>query len=335
MFSKRVTAAIDIGAHTFKYVEVESDTARVRRAWSAPLCPEREEAGLALHGDALRARLRDVVRRLQREVTVPPRVVTALQGEGTWLQYLDLPPLSAAEREQAARAAACKALPFSLSQMVMSTVSVPPLRENRGGMLVVAALRDPAATLSATFEACGVGVQRLEMVPLALAREFGRNHPERADRFIALVNVGFSSTHLAVLRAGLPYFARELPTGGRHFLHALQKAQRFTWGETERHFLADDLGDLMATCEPPLRTWLHEVNRSLIHFRERVALISGVEEIWLSGGFGHWPPLRERLAQAFELPVEVDGWGSVTWKSRIPAEGAGLWKAAVGMALET
>ena len=280
MFGKRITAAIDIGAHTFKYVEVESDDARVRKAWSAPLWPEREGATLDLHGDDLRARLRDIVHRLQREVTLPPRVVTALQGTGTWLQYLDLPLLSAAEREQAARAAACKALPFALSQMVMSTVSVPPLRENRAGVLVVAALRDPALALSTVFEACGMSVHRMEVTPLALAREFGRNHPERTHAFTALVSVGFSTTHFVIVREGLPYFARELAVGGRHLMHALQKAHRFTWEETDRCFWEGDLGTVGPPCEPPLRALLHEVKRSLTHFEERFALISGV------GSFG-------------------------------------------------
>lgn len=335
MFAKKSTAAIDLGAHSLKYVEVETDSGLVRKAWQAPLQPDRVDAQDALHGADLCKRVAALVRRLQAEASPPTRVVTALQGEGTWVQYLEFPLLSESELKMAAQAVACKIIPFPLARVVLSTVSVPPLHEGRSGVLVVAALKEPAGEMSSLFDACGLIVHRMEVVPLALAREFNRNHPDRAGRFVALVNVGFSLTHVVVLREGLPYYVREFPIGGRHFMHGLQRADRLTWVETERRFHSAHVNELGAACDPAMREWLHEVSRTVTHFNEKVAgPLMGVEEVWLSGGCSAWQGLRDAVAAHLELPVEVDGWNRIRWGAQAPQDEAGPWKAAVGMALE-
>lgn len=335
MFAKKSTAAMDLGAHSLKYVEVETDSGLVRKAWQAPLQPDRSNAQDNLHGPDLRRRFAALVRRLQSEASPPSRVVTALQGEGTWVQYLEFPPLSDGELKIAAQAVACKNIPFPLARVVLSTVSVPPLHEGRSGVLVVAALREPAGEMSSLFQDCGFTVQRMEVVPLALAREFNRNHPERAGTFVALVNIGFSLTHVVVLRDGLPYYVREFPVGGRHFMHGLQRADRLSWVETERRFQSADVSELGAACEPAVREWMHEVNRTRIHFNDKVAGPPlHVEEVWLSGGCSAWRGLRDSVAAHLELPVEVDGWSRIRWGAQAAHALAGPWKAAVGMALE-
>lgn len=336
MFAKKTCAAIDLGSHSVKYVEVETDTGRVRRAWRADLHPERRHAEDGLHGGDLRARVGALAQRLQAESGPAGRVVTALQGEGTWVQYLELPPLAPDEVSMAAQAVACKLIPFPLARVVLSTVSVPALRDGRSGVLLVAALRDPASEMSSMLGACGLTVHRMELVPLALAREFSRNHPDRANRFVGLINVGFSLTHVVVMRDGLPYYVREFRLGGRHFLHGLQKSGGFTWADTEQRFCAALQGSDGSACEPAVRAWMHEVNRTLVHFGDKIAGPSTpIREVWLSGGYSGWHGLRERVATHVALPVEVDGWQAIRWGATAESGQPGAWKAAVGMALDS
>lgn len=335
MFVKKSTAAIDLGAYSLKYVEVETDSGLVKKAWQGALHPDRRTATEMLVGRDLHGRVAALVRRLQSEVAPPSRIVTALQGEGTWIQYLEFPLLAESELKMAAQAAACKIIPFPQARVVLSTVPVPALHGGRSGVLLVAALREPAGDMSTLFEECGLVVHRMDVVPLALAREFGRNHPDREGMFVCLASVGFSFTHVVVLRDGIPYCVRELPIGGRHFMHGLQKADHLSWGETEIRFSSVHLRDHGAACEPAIREWMHEVHRTILHFNDKVAgPPMAVQEVWLSGGCSAWQGFPERVAAQLDLPVEVDGWSRIRWGAQGKHVMAGPWKAAVGMALE-
>lgn len=337
MFQKRVVAALDLGGYSLKYVEVDVENATVRRMWQREFHPERTSAKEVVGDEQFQRRVGELLVALQAEGPLPPRIVTALQGDGTWLQYLEFPHLSPSELQVAAQAAACKTIPFSLDQVVFTTVPVPALKgTNRSGAMVVAALRKPAEALSHMLAGCGAYVNRMEVVPLALVREFATNHPERAGESVALVNVGFTFTHVVVTRGGFPYLVREFPLGGRHFTYGVQMARRVTWREADEERRRSDSTERDAAYEPFVRDWLEEIRQSISTFDAQIAgPRSGVSRVFFAGGCSAWKGLRERLEESLGLPVAADTWERIRCVgSNAGGEAPGAWKAAVGMALE-
>lgn len=337
MFQKKVAAALDLGEYSVKYVEVETDTATVRQVWQEEVHPGRVTAKENLSDEQLKPRLSELIASMASRVVVPSCVVTALQGDGTWIQYLDFPKLTPAELKVASQAAACKAIPFALESVILSTIPVPALKgPHRTGALVVAALRQPADRLPHLLASCGLKVHRLEVLPLALVREFARNHPQKTEDSVALVNVGFTRTHVIVVRHGMPYYAREFALGGRHFTYGVQMAHRLQWREAETLRRQSDSTERDASYEPFVQEWLQEVKRSVMHFDERLAMPDQhVSHIEFSGGCAAWSGLRTRLEEHMDLPVQSGGWESIRCVARSHySEKPGTWKAAVGMALE-
>lgn len=336
MFSRRITAAFDLGAHSLKYAAVENESGTIRSMWQRELLPRRTSAQQTLSGAALRHRVAELLSALQREQpATPTHVTTALQGNDTWFQYLEFPELSPTELKVAIHTAATGMTPYPLESMVLTHVPVPPLREAKHtAALVIAARREPANELSAIFEQCGFSVQRLELVPLALAREFGRNHPQRASAIVALINVGFGLTHVVVARAGVPYYVREFALAGSHFTYGVQMAEHLSWAEAESRKDSYDVTQRSPCYEPFVLEWLEEVGRSLLHFDLRVAGHTGsISHVYLSGGGAAWRGLAERLAQHLQQSVEVDDWDKLHL-TPVSSMDDCAFKPVVGMALE-
>jgi Tfp pilus assembly PilM family ATPase len=329
----RLGVALDLGAHSLKCVEVDLDEGVVRKAWRRVLHPERTHLRDVLQGPRLQERLTALASLLQADLVPAGGLVTALQGEGTWLQYLELPPLSPPELHVAAQAAASSLLPFSLDQVTLSTPSVPSLTAGRSAVLLIAALKEPAAQRLALLAASGLSVSRLEIVPLALARAFGRNHPELAASVVVVVHLGFSSTHVLAVRDGLPYFVRDFTLGLRHFVHALQTTHRLTWSEALRRFEEGDAKALDVACNGVLTRWLRELSRTVEHMRRKVAPL-GLGELWIAGGGDYMRACQLLVAAHTESVVCLEYWAKLDWHAPSSPGDVGVWVPAVGMALQ-
>jgi type IV pilus assembly protein PilM len=341
MFARRTHAALDLGADSIKYAVLEPDSGRIKHLWEAPLHPGRNAHSDALEGERLATRLSQLLTVLFRQhPSLPRTVTTAIHGEGTWCRYLELPAMSARELETAVPTIARKELPFPAESASISYVPLPDgvgRRSEKSAVFLVAARKEAVKRVKDLVESCGLEVARLDVTPLALVREFARNHPP-GDRFQVLLHVGFRQSQLIVLRGRAPYYVREFSPAGRHFVYGFQMGEQIDWEAALALFRGSDATSRTVSVEPFLQRWIDEVRRTLASFRRQVPGAE-VERVHLSGGCAVWRGLDARLAEELACPVTVDGWDRL--KCVLPG-GDGRcgdlapsrFKAVVGMALE-
>lgn len=339
MFQRRVSSSLDVGEFSVKFASVESDSGRIRVLWKGEVMPERQSQNDALAGDAMKTRLAALGSELsRRHPNLKKQVAVPIQGEGVTSQYLELPPVSTKELELAVPSMARRFIPFPIDTVTLSYVPVPQLSsaDKRSAVFFVAVQREAVNRLGTLVQAAGFELKRLEVGPLALVREFSRNHEMPRDRFTALVHVGYRHTICIVLRERYPYYVRDFTPAGRDFTYAFQMGNQSTWEAAEHVKRNYDVMERDVSMEPFMLRWLDEVRRSLEYFRTQVLKQdTAVSQVFLSGGGAAWKGLDERLAEHLEIPVIVDFWNrskmsGVDWQP----EEACQYKLAAGAALQ-
>jgi type IV pilus assembly protein PilM len=334
LFQRRTSLGFDIGMHSVKSAVVEVDRGRIRTLWAHDLDAANDPIEEAL----LRTRLSALAARLAKDTGPLPRTaVGALQGNDIYCQYLELPKLSNRELETAVPAMARKHVPIPLDSVSLNWLPVPPIggETNKSAVFILAARKEAIQRVQARIKACGMEAQRLDVVPLALVRQHVRNHePPREP--IALVHSGYDLTTVVVVRERYPYYVRDVATGGRSLTYAWQMGAQNTWGEAEQARRGQDVSEeTEGYTEPFLRRWLDEVSRTIDHFHHKHAASQArIQQVVLSGGMTAQPGLVSRLSAQLRLPVVRDAWDRLRPEGAMQTADAGLFKIAVGLALE-
>lgn len=337
MFSRKLNLALDVGSQTIRFAGVEPETGRVRTLWERAILPERTAQDQTASTEQVEACLKEMASTFGRELNAASRgVVTAVQSSSAAFGYLELPPLSEKELKVAVPSRVAPQLPFSLEEVVLSFQTVPPLEKSDSkGVVYVAVPRrvlDPFADL---LRRAGLEPKRVEVAPIALAREYGWNHPEDTtikNDFSVVVNVGFQYTHVVMVRNGNPYYARHFSLAGSDFTYGLHMGNQSTWAEAENLKKKTDVTTREVSMEPFISRWIAEVQKSVQAFTTRHAAADvRVRRVRLSGATGLQNGLDRRLQEATGLPVSLDGWERLQPPRReVPAA---PYKIAIGLAL--
>jgi len=318
-----------------KCAALDSDGDRIKGLWESPIMPDRSSLRDRLDADRMRSRLTDLFGELfRRHSNWPHRACTAIQGEGTFCRYLELPPMSDKELAVAVPAMASQVLPFAVEDLVLEYMPVPPIKagEKKRGVLLVAALRSKVERLRAMLQAAGIEIAHLETTALAMVRSFVRNHRVPDDECMVLVHAGSSWTHLIGLCGPYPYFIREFTPAAGDFVYACQMGAQTSWEDAEILLNETDVMEPDTLCEPAVGRWLSEVRRSIECFSRQAGRQPST--IILSGGGGTLRGLEQRLVAETSLVVRRDHWERLR-----EAQGADrkptamLYNTAVGLAL--
>ncbi len=335
---RKVSIGLDIGQHTVKWAATDAESGRIRELFSTPLMPQRQQRLDVLEGDALEARLREILDTWQKTSACWSKSVnTSVQGAGSICGYLDLPRLSERELKMAVPSKLTKQLPFAVDDVALSFATVPPLVNdlNRTAVVYVAVQKKLIDAHATMLKRLGLELNNVEVPALALAREFNHNHPEAAQHFVALVSFGHLLTHVVLVRNGNPYYQRQFPTAGAEGTYACQVGNQSDWISAEQHKHGLDATARTVALEPFLTRWLGEVKRTIDSFHQRTASAQcRVVRAVLGGAGSSWQGLSRRLSETLQLPTEIDGWHALEIEPAARQAGPpSLFKLAVGLAL--
>jgi len=137
------------------------------------------------------------------------RVAVALPPHEVLLRAFSIPALPRAEVDTAVQFEARKYVPFKLSDLVWDYMAVPRSDEQ---LTVIFAAMERAALSGAEAWIRDAGLEPLCMEPssISLARAVQGEQPERTRRTVAAVEVVGNAAHIAVVRDGNVYLAREV-----------------------------------------------------------------------------------------------------------------------------
>jgi type IV pilus assembly protein PilM len=305
---------IDIGKSAIKVAEVRR-TARgieLRRFGVAPTPPGSVEGGLILDQQAVASTVRDVLRHAGVRTR---RAVVSVTGQNVLARVLRLPPIPPEEVKQAIRWEAERHLPFPVDEAVIDVQTVREVTENGVRQLEVLLAAAPEAlvlTHIRTLEGASLVVDAVEVGALAMARGLGQT--EAAGTHV-LVNLGASTTDVAVVQDGVPQFTRTILLGGDALTRVITQLLQADAATAEEAKIRYGLGWEEAPADLPegayatdvaqaLAELITQVRRSLDFYRAQFAGVV-ISDMIICGGGSGLRHLDHHLSNELELPVTI------------------------------
>lgn len=304
---------IDIGKSAIKVAEVRRSARglELRRFGVAPTPAGSVDGGLILDQPAVSRAVGHVLRSAGVSTR---RAVVSVTGQNVLARVLRLPPIPEAEVKQAIRWEAERHLPFPVDEAVIDVQTVREVTEDgqrQLEVLLAAAPEGLVLTLIQTLEASRLTVVAVEVGALAMARGLGQTEG-RGDH--ALLNLGASTTDVAVVHDGVPQFTRTILAGADLVTQAIGRHLKVDVGAAEQAKVRYGMGwdeipggareDYTTDVVEALGEIVTQVRRSLDFYKVQFPG-AAVGDVILCGGGARLRHLDHHLATEFELPVTM------------------------------
>lgn len=345
-----VAVGIDVGKSAIKVAEVRRAARGIelRHFGITPTPAGSVEGGLILDRQAV---ARAVAGLLQRAGIRTRKAVVSVTGQNVLARVLRLPPIPDDEVKQAIRWEAERHLPFPVDEAVLDVQTVREVSEDGERQIEVLLAAAPEGLVLAhieTLEAARVSVEAVEVGALAMARALSQSTETGTQ---ALINLGASTTDVAIVRDGVPQFTRTILLGGDAVTRALAEQLHLDPGAAEEVKIQRGMGwdaetaagGQAAASSIDVATALDELTtqlrRSLDFYR---AQFSGatIDGIVLCGGGARLRHIDPHFTTELDLPVTI-GTPFATIRPSPDMDGSALEAigpqlvVAVGLALRT
>lgn len=307
-----VALGVDIGKSAIKAVELRR-TARgieVHRVGVVATPDGAIEGGHVLNRDAVARTLGAL---LHQTGIRHRKAVISVTGQDVLARILRLPPIPEEEVKQAIRWEAERHLPFPVDEAVLDVQIVGEVSEDGQRQIEVLLAAAPERLVLAhieTMAAARLFVEAAEVGALAMARavEFMAGSGTRA-----LVNLGASTTDVAIIRDGVPQFTRTIPMGSDVLTETLADHLALDHAKAEeikiRHGMGWETapgpeGTYAAAVAAAMEEFINQVRRSLDFYRAQFGG-TAVDGVVLCGGGARLRHLDHHLTNELELPVVI------------------------------
>jgi type IV pilus assembly protein PilM len=282
---------VDVGTGAIKVAETRRSgrgIELVRYGIAATPAGAVEEGTILDHGAAAAA-----LATLLRSSRIRQRqAVISINGPNVLARILRLPPIPQDEVREAIRWEAERHLPFPVEEAVLDAQVVGEVTEDgqrQLEVLLAAAPEAMAMTSLRVAEGAGLRAAAIELSALAMVRALTMR---ALPGTVAMVNLGASTTEVAIVRAGVPQVTRTIAGGVGALLQGMAAAS--AGGSTVP---AAALGGVLDALTTQLR-------RSFDFYRAQYGGRQ-VDRILLCGGGARAGSLDRHLALEMEVPVSV------------------------------
>jgi type IV pilus assembly protein PilM len=144
----------------------------------------------------------------------------------------------------------------------------------------------------------------------ALQNCFEMNYDaEAAEGGTALVNIGASTTNVAILKGTTSIFWRDISVGGNHYNDAIRKELNLSFDQAEslkrgapvEGVAVENVQTIIASVNEYIGA---EIQKTLDFFKNTTPGET-IDSMVIAGGSSRVPNLREALAERFGVPVEA------------------------------
>lgn len=209
----------------------------------------------------------------------------AVGGSRLITRHLRLPVMPPNDLEKAVLLEAEQYLPVEMAELSVDFTVLGKERDQEGEklqVLVAAIPREIAYAYAELFAAAGLKLLALDIVPFALQRVLtaALGSQEEAERAVVTLDIGYSTSHVVILREGRVELCRAVAQGWGAAEEAAAATARLAVVGAREERLPSLRG---LALEAALAGVAQEVRRSLDFFRSQRRQAS-VEELYLSGG---------------------------------------------------
>lgn len=339
----KISVGLDIGYSSIKVVSLSKDKGFKLLSLGSISAPV---PGMLSDSDNELDNVAKAISKLLEATKIDTREVTAALPESKVFTRVidDLPYLTDSELSSAIKYASEEFIPMPLSEVNLNwQVLFKSKDQNKNArtvVLVIASAKNVASKYVKVFSLAGVRPKALETEVIAVTRSLVGNNPFSPTTLI--VQMGATTTDLAVVSKGLIWLTRSISTGGSALTRSLSQSFNFEFAQAEEYkkvygLLEDQLeGKVFESLKGVVDIMTGEAKRVILAYEAKYAQ-DPIKRIVLSGGGAKMPGLVIYLANRLGLEVqEADPWYSIEKDPRLVgklAEDAPLYSVAVGLAL--
>lgn len=343
----RVGVGLDIGANSIKVVELQGGlkprlsrfgkVALPEGALSAGEIKEREQVGKAIKELFAKTKIRS------------KRVVIAIAGQAAIIRHIKLPLMEDNEVANAIHWEAERYIPFPVDEVTLDYKVIKRYADqNEMDVLMVCARNDIIYSHIETLRDIGLQTQVVDIQTFSLMRAAGLEKAN-SEGTVALLDIGFETSDLMILKDGIPLFTRVIPLAGNRFTKTIASNLGITSEEAEEIKInkidalsqSESLSQSLEAkanfaMQEGLKELSLEIRRSFdyFHMQERN---EEVNRLIINGGGALLPNLGTFLNRELGIPVidsTISNGISVPKKLRLKLEvELPLYSVALGLAM--
>jgi type IV pilus assembly protein PilM len=308
----RGVIGLDVGTNAVTVAEVVSGTPpRLVAFGQVALARDVMREGEIVDADAVT----EAIARLRTELGLRrARVRVGVASPRLIVRQVEMPVMTREELAGALRFQAQELIPIPLDEAVIDFAILGTVETQPGvsvmQVLLAAAHSATVSRLVDAVEGAGLGVESVDLIPLALIRSLAHSVSDNGAGAEGIVSFGGGVTCVVVHENGLPRFVRVLGTGGRELTEAVAAALElpFETAESVKRQVGNVSDDVVARArvalERPLAAMLDEVRSSLDYYRNQPGA-ARLLRVVTTGGGALLPGLVDRLSTLVGLPVQM------------------------------
>jgi type IV pilus assembly protein PilM len=236
-------------------------------------------------------------------------VAIALSGHSVIIKKISIPATSEEELAEVIPWEAEQYIPFDVEDVNLAyQVLKGGGSDGNMDVLLVAAKKDKIHDYTSVVTQAGRNPVLVDVDVFALQNCFEMNYDADDMDGVALVNVGASTTNVAILKGSTSIFWRDISVGGNHFNDALRKELNVSFEQAEmlkRGQGADGVPeDKVPAVLASVNDFIGGEIQKTIDFFKNTTPGESIARMVLAGGSSRVPNLRESLSERFGVPVE-------------------------------
>lgn len=299
---------IDIGSKTIKIVELEKEgsgfnllASGIVGYTSQPITKIEDEKEFAAIGQ--------IIKKLHNEAGVSGREVNISVPESqVFTRTIKFPLLTDAEIASAVKWESEQYIPIPINEAIIQHTILERNEKSSPPEVLVLLIAAPRVVVEKYVRAASVGglnVTSVETELVALTRSLAPN-----DKTVLLVELGASSTNIAISKAGLLSFSRSIPLAGEAFTRAVSQSLGVNPQQAEEYKKTYGLeasqleGKVKGALDPILRMVTDEVKKA-IHYYQTEEKGEAPTSVIVSGGTSGLPDIISMLTGALGIEVLV------------------------------
>jgi type IV pilus assembly protein PilM len=304
--------ALDIGSSSIKMVEtaIDKNGYRVLTLGMLPIPGNAIQNNMVVDSGVVAK----TIRRLISENGVKStRVISAVPGRAVIMKKIQMPRQEDDELEANVEFEANNVIPDNL-QNINLDYQVFNLADGGSKMevLLVAVKKEIVNSYADVIQEAGLTPAVMDVDYFALENMYEANYAaESGGGIVGLIHLGARYTSITLLHNGVSTFTGDLPLGGEEFTDSLSRELRISAESAENFKVTGVLDnkkelDLTATLRPMTENLVEEIRRTVSLYGTVGAEESdGLKTVYLSGGTGKLPGLRDLIEERMGVPVRL------------------------------
>jgi type IV pilus assembly protein PilM len=216
--------------------------------------------------------------------------------------------LSADDAQQAIYWEAEQHVPYDINDVSLDfeILGQAPNDPKQMQVLLVAAKKDMVMSFSDLIRESGLSPSIVDVDSFAAQNAIEANYDFAPEEVIAILNVGSEMTNINIVRAGVPYFTKDLQVGGNTFVEAVQRKFNLSQSEASAAVRGESGPGLEVTpvIEQACEGVATALERAQAYLRT-AGEAGAISRVMLCGGSALTPGVAEFLNRRFGVPTEI------------------------------